>query len=147
MGDRGPIPKREDQRVRRNQEEVPVEKVTAIGVVPVPELGLDDPHDLVVDLYDSLRNSAQNKYYEASDWHYARLAMHFINDLLKFPTQRGSAQKLASVLPMLTSLLMTEGDRRRARLEIERQPPAAGEGGKVLDMSDMLRQRLGGSAN
>jgi len=49
--------------------------------------------------------------------------------------------KLTAINQMLSALLLTEGDRRRARLEVERAPSAA-ETGKVLDVTDMLRQRL-----
>ncbi|ASR77110.1 minor tail protein [Mycobacterium phage MyraDee] len=140
---RGPVPERSDQTVRRNKPEIPIEKVEAIGVVPIPDLDLDDPafptHQLCKDLYESLRQSAQSKFYEPSDWQHARLTLHFVNRLLW--SNKPSAQMLASVNQMLTSLLMTEGDRRRVRMEVERNPEG---GGKVVSLEDMFRQKLGG---
>ena len=135
MGTRGPIPKRSDQRIRRNKDEG-LEIVEAIGTVEVPALGLDDPHPMIVDLYLSLADSAQSRYYEPSDWQYARFALHFADVLLK--QHRPSSQLLASVQTMLTDLLVSEGSRRRVRLEVERST----SGGEVLDVADMFRQRL-----
>jgi hypothetical protein len=135
VGVKGPIPKRSDQRVRRNKDEC-LEKVEAIGVVRMPFLGLDNPHPLIVDLYLSLADSAQSRFYEPSDWQYARFALHFADVLLK--QQRPSSQLLASVQTMLTDLLVSEGSRRRVRLEVERSQ----SGGEVLDVADLFRQRL-----
>ena len=136
MGDRGPIPKRSDQRVRRNIENGPVEKVTAIGTVTIPDLGFENPHPIVTDLYRSLTQSAQRKYYEPSDWQYARLALHFVDQLLKSTKPNG--QILATVNSMLSSLLVTEGERRRVQIEVERSQAE----GVVIDVAEMFRQRL-----
>lgn len=133
------IPKRSDELIRRNKPEVPVEKLPAEGPVKVPPLGIEDPHPLISDFYQSLQDSAQSRYYEPSDWSYARLALHFADHLVK--SSRPSSQLLASVNQMLSSLLVSEGDRRRVRLEIERKP-AGDAGGKVLQFSDMVRGRL-----
>jgi hypothetical protein len=100
---------------------------------------MDDPHPLVVDLYLSLADSAQARYYEPSDWQYARFALHFADVLLK--SSRPSSQLLASVQSMMTELLFSEGARRRVRIEVERSNPS---GGDVLDVADLFRQRLAG---
>ena len=133
----GPIPKRSDQRIRRNKPDVPIEKVNVIGSVDVPDLGIPDPHPIVLDLYLSLRDSAQARFYEPSDWEFARFTFHFADYLLKSP--RPSGQLLSTVQSMLSELLLTEGARRRVRLEVERSQSG---GGDVLDVADMFRQRL-----
>lgn len=130
----GPVPKRSDERIRRNK--VDIEKIAAIGVVPIPELQLDDPHPMVASMYRSLRESAQNKYFEPSDWEFARFTMFFMDNLLK--QGRPSAIMLQQVNSMLASLLVTEGDRRRVRMEVERNRV----GGDVIDVAEMFRQRL-----
>lgn len=140
-GTRGPIPKRSDQRVRRNEPDTPIDKITAIGPVPIPELDIPNAHPLVVDLYQSLKDSAQKQFYEPSDWQYARLTLHFVNKLVR--STKPSAQMLASVNQMLTALLMTEGDRRRVRLEVERNQNAPAGGAEVVSMADLFKQRLG----
>lgn len=137
MGSRGPVPKRSEDRIRRNKPEVPIEKVEAIGTVVAPELGFEDPHPLVKDLYLSMRESAQARFYEPSDWEMARFTLHFADILLK--SSRPSGQLLATVQSMMVDLLLTEGSRRRVRLEVERS--VSGEG-NVLDVADMFRARL-----
>jgi hypothetical protein len=137
LGQTGPIPARSDQKVRRNKPDIEIEKVTAIGAVKIPELGIPRAHQLVVDIYDSLRISAQSRYYEPSDWQFARLTLHLVNKLLR--AQRPSAQMVASINQMLSVLLMTEGDRRRVRMEIERNPEG---GADVIQIADLYRQRL-----
>lgn len=137
MGQYGPIPKRSDQLIRRNIPEVPVDKLAALGVVRTPDLEFDDPHPIVVDFYQSLLESAQTKYYEPSDWQYARLALHFADRLLKSNTPNG--QILATVTSMLSELLVSEGSRRRVRLEIERNQD---KGGDVVEVADLFRSRL-----
>lgn len=139
MGVHGPIPNRSDQRVRRNIGD-PIDKVTTIGPVEIPDLDLGgEVHPMVTDLYESLKQSAQRKFYEPSDWQFARVTLHFLNGLLL--SSRPSSQMLASVNTMLTSLLVSEGDRRRVRVEVERQ--ATGDDGQVMQVADLFRQRLG----
>ena len=136
MGARGPVPKRSDQRVRRNKLEVPIDKVEAIGAVVVPPLGFEDPHPLTEDLYRSLGESAQARYYEPSDYQVARSILHFLD--LEFKKSRPSAQMVATVFGQLTDLLVSEGARRRVRLEVER----AQSGGDVLDVAQLFKDRL-----
>ena len=137
MGTRGPIPQRSDQRVRRNKPDVPIEKVTPLFTPSShPELDLDDPHPIVRDLYRSLVKSAQSKFYEPSDWQFARFTLHFADKLLKSP--RPSGQMLATVNQMLGSLLVTEGERRRVQIEVERNKAE----GEVVDIAEMYRERL-----
>ena len=133
----GPIPKRDDQRVRRNKPEVPTDKIEAIGLVEVPELGMPEAHPLVKDMYQAMRDSAQARFFEPSDWAYAKFTLHFADLLLK--SSRPSGQILASVQSMLNELLVSEGARRRIRLEVER---SSSSGAEVLDVADMFRRRL-----
>lgn len=148
-------PKRSDQLIRRNIPEVPVEKITAIGSVPIPELDLTSLgalsiHPLVVDFYESLKESAQNKFFEPSDWQTARLTMLTLNQELTAVYKSGESKgrprpissiKLQVVNQMLASLMTTEGERRRARLEIERNQ--TGDVASVTQISDLFKKRLG----
>lgn len=147
MGVRGPIPKRDEERVRRNIPEDPTVTIKMPGVVSIPDLGdvshLGETHPLVVEMYDAMRESASVKFFEPTDWAFARLALYTLNQELIAAQHNGKpvgAMKLTAINQMLSALLLTEGDRRRARLEIERAP--AESSGKVLDVTDMLRQRL-----
>jgi len=134
----GPVPKRSDQRVRRNKDVVELDVVEVEGEVEVPDLGLDDPHPLVVDLYESPTHSGQARFYEPSDWQAARLLCHFLNQQVK--TSRPSGQLLAVLHSMMTDLLLSEGARRRVRLEIEREKAKA----EVIDLADRMREMMAG---
>lgn len=151
MGTRGPIPKRDAERVRRNITEDSTVTVQMNGLVTIPELGdishLGETHSLVEEIYESIKQSASVKYFEPTDWAYARLTMHTLNAELISAKHLGKpigAMKLTAITTMLSALLLTEGDRRRARLEIERTTSDSGSG-KVLEFTDMLRQRLASS--
>lgn len=148
MGVRGPIGKRDEERVRRNVPEDPTVTVMMPGLVVIPPLGdvsfAGETHPLVVDMYQAMKDSACVKFFEPTDWAYARLTLHTLNAELVSASQQGrpiGAMKTTAINQMLSALLLTEGDRRRARLEIERAPTNL-DGGKVLDVTDMLRKRL-----
>lgn len=137
MGARGPVPKRSDQRIRRNKDDAgPVEKVVSLEAVEVPELGLVDPHPLITDFYNGLIDSVQAQYYEPSDWAFARWTLHFADQLVK--SKRPSSQMLVAINSALSDLLVSEGSRRRVRLEVERQQA----GGELIDLAAMFRERM-----
>jgi hypothetical protein len=133
----GPVPKRSEERIRRNIDPTPIDKVQAYGAVVQPPLAIDNPHPLVIDFYHSLGESAQSKYFEPSDWQYARIVCDYLNQELRFGGKR-SAQMLAAINSMLVDLLVTEGQRRRVRMEVERQ---SDHGGSVIDVAALFRNR------
>lgn len=148
MGTRGPVPKRDEDRIRRNKPESPSETVTVHGAVRIPELGdiayMGETHPLVLDMYESIKQSAAVRFYEPTDWQFARLTLYTLNQELINAQHLGKpigAMKLTAINQMLSSLLLTEGERRRVRLEIERQSDSS-PSGEVLDMTTVLRQRL-----
>jgi hypothetical protein len=129
----GPVPKRSSERIRTHDNGA-IEKVQAFGVVSKPKLGLgDDPHPIIIDFWDSIGESAQARYYEPSDWQYLRVSLHFLNKLLN--TGKPSAQMLTVVNQMLTDLLVSEGSRRRVRMEIEREQTKD----NVVNIADYFR--------
>jgi hypothetical protein len=136
MGARGPVPKRSEERVRRNKPETPVDKIEVVGPVEVPPLNFNDPHPLTVDLYASLSESAQSRFYEPSDYQIARAILHFFD--IEVKKGKASAQMVQTIFSQLTDLLLTEGARRRVRLEVERDQAA----GEVIEVADMFRARL-----
>jgi hypothetical protein len=117
----GPVPKRSDERIRRNEDIIPVDKVEVYGDVVVPPLNMPfDPHPLVVDFYDGLVMSAQSRFYESSDWEYARIACFILQTIVT--SARPSPEMFKAWQTATSNLLVTEGDRRRLRIEIARQP-------------------------
>jgi len=93
-------------------------------------------HPLVKELYEAMKNSAQKQYFEPSDWAYAKVTLHYVDKSLK--QAKPSAMLLSSINTMLASLLLTEGDRRRVRIEIERNQNDA----VVLNVAQMFRDQL-----
>lgn len=135
MGSRGPTPKRSDQRERRNKENGEVEKLPATGKVAKPELLIEDPHPITEQWYDALDESAQTEYYEPSDWAWAQVIAFSIDHYVK--SNKPSSMMLSALNTSMSSLLVTEGDRRRVNLEIERAQAA----NEVADISQYLRER------
>lgn len=143
----GPPPKRDEERVRRNKPDRPTATVTAIGVVQIPEMGdlshLGETHPLIEEMYQSIKDSAITQFYEPTDWQFARITLYALNEELIAAKHNGKpigAMKLAAIIQMLSALMLTEGDRRRARIEIERAP--SNNGAKVIGLTDVLKQRL-----
>lgn len=147
-GTRGPIGKRDEERVRRNTPDQPTATISMIGTVDIPEMGdlshLGETHPLVEDMYKSIKESAAVKYYEPTDWQFARLTLYTLNQELIAAQHNGKpvgAMKLTAINQMLSALLLTEGDRRRVRLEIERDNGQK-SAGEVLSITDALKKRL-----
>lgn len=105
--------------------------------------------------YESLAGSGQAAFYEPSDWATAYvIAESMSRDLKPQPIgvhpetgrpvraaipMRGAS--LSAYLRAMTALMVTEGDRRRARLELEREQPSAEEAPDVSWIDD-ARARL-----
>lgn len=137
LGADGPVPKRTEQRRRRNRPEVDVERAQGAVEVPVPPA---DPewHVIARDWYESLARSGQSRWYEPSDWATARYIAEAMSRNLSAGA-KFSAVLFSSVLGGMSTLLVTEGDRRRVRIELER----AGEGGDGDDdvVSELAQYR------
>lgn len=136
MGTRGPVPKHSEDRKRRNSpandagvEKVVVESSVDISI-PTPDANW---HPIALRLWDSLALSGQSRFYEPSDW---ALAYSLMDDLTyyKFATKR-SGQMLASIYAQMSSLLITEGDRRRVGIELARKSSEELESAGVMEMN------------
>ena len=111
----GPAPKRESQRRRRNKDGGQAEKGTLAVEIEQPEPP-DGLHSRAVAWYRSLATSGQAEFYADSDWQVALICAHAIDLFM----DTGRATLLAEVRALQSQLLATEGERRRARLELER---------------------------
>lgn len=138
----GPVPKRSTQRRRRNKPEG-VQTVRATGGASItwPAAPAAWP-EMVVDLYESLQVSGQSTFYEQSDVALARVVLDLLADQLNASKVNG--QLVVGLLSQLDSLLVSEGARRRARIELERAAgPDPEEDAAVADF-EAYRQKLGG---
>jgi hypothetical protein len=138
----GPPPKRSSQRRRMNK--VDIDHVEMAGTVEAPDLlDLEDAHPLAVNLYESLKASGQARWYEPSDWARAQLLVWSLSKMLN--TGRPSAMLLAALQKDMDALLVSEAERRRVRMEIERgAPDDSAERAKVAQM-EAYRRAAGGS--
>ena len=142
MGARGPVGKRSGQRHghRTAAEQARATKAAAPARPRVPAAD-KDWHPLARDLYRSLRRSGQAQFFEASDWQAARLAAEATSRLLE--AEKLSAMLLSAVDGMWARLLVTEADRRRLRIELERPAVDADEEAAVADL-EAFRSRITG---
>lgn len=155
MTEHGPIPKRSNQRRRENKPDIDVAAAPAAAKVKVPKA---DPkwHPVAAQWFASLAESGQSVFYEPSDWATAYLIAESISrELSPQPISIGSGgdariemvsappkgASLAAWLKGMTVLMVTEGDRRRARVELQRAT-AAEEHADVSHL-DSYRQRFG----
>jgi len=117
MGDRGPVPKRSDQRRRVNKPEIEIESAPGMAAedVEIPEASaLWLP--ATKRWYESLAQSGQSRWYEPSDWAQAWI----LTELLDREMQSGRANGMiiGAWMSGASELLTTEGARRRMRIEL-----------------------------
>lgn len=137
----GPAPKRTTQVRRRNKKD-PVDTFVVAGKVEIPPAA-DGWHELAKDWYESLKLSGQAKYFEPSDWRAARILAEVMTKNLR--AKRFSAQLFQSVWSAMGDLLSTEADRRRVRMEIERElDKPADDGDSEVAHLDAYRRRVAG---
>lgn len=145
MGTRGPIPKRTEERRRTNKDDGPgLIKAPSGAPADLPDLPDADPlwHPIATDWYLSLRESGQAAFYQPSDWAVARYAADLMSKVLM--SERGpNGQLVAALNSVMSSLLTTEGDRRRARMELERKPAGKQTSASVTAIAD-YRSSIGG---
>ena len=122
----GPAPKRSDQRRRRNATAGEERMAAATPGEAIPA----DPPDAgewsygITQWYESLANSGQSAWYSATDWSSAWLMAETMNsELAEGPLK---AATVANWLKLNAALLATEGDRRRAAVELRLPEPEQG---------------------
>lgn len=144
-------------RVGQKREAI-VAHLAATAVDGIPEA---DPnwHDAAKRWYSALAKSGQAVFYEASDWAFAWITAESLSRDLK-PQVVGIVEEtgevvraiipmkgasLAAYLKAMTALLATEGDRRRAGIELERPTGADGAADNAdVPSLDAYRKRLAG---
>lgn len=136
MGARGPVPNRSDDLSRdRDANRGDRPEITKGELLPLNEVLAPNPdwEPIAIELYESLMRSGQSAFYQDSDM---ALAWSICDDLsyAKRSKQR-SGQLLQTIYSALSNLLVTEGDRRRVRLELT-APDTSDEEATVLTLAD-----------
>lgn len=151
MGAHGPIPKRSQERRRKNKTDesggqyIPdrVDLQNFDGDVVEPREPNPNWHPAALSIWEAALASGQRIFWEPSDWAVLGLTCSqisqyyrddFIIEKVKQPMEDGmgggeelvygsrpmTGQEFSAVLKAFSSLGMTEGDRRRMRVELER---------------------------
>lgn len=137
----GPVPKRESQRRRVNKPTTPVTRAEAGPQESAPPADAAW-HPIAGAWYAALSRSGQSRWYEASDWAQAVYVAEVMSRSLT--ADRMSAPLFAAVISSSGNLLVTEGDRRRLRIELDRGAAVdEDEDASVAALSD-FRARLSG---
>jgi hypothetical protein len=141
MGTTGPAPKRDAERRRRNAKTVPTTTVVIDDLIKEPvEIPEADPswHATARHWYDSLQRSGQAVFYEPSDWATALVLAETLSrelnpqfvayvdkesgeTIAEWVTMPIKGSSLTAILKGMTALMVTEGDRRRLSIELERK--------------------------
>ena len=133
----GPPPKRSDQRRRRNKPDESQPNLTVVkddAPRPVVKAPRVSPawHPLMQDWFRALKQSGQARFYEPSDWQTARLLAEVMSQELN-NGEGVKASMLAEFNRAAASLMTTEGERRRLRVELQ-----AADGAVVDDESSSV---------
>ncbi|AFV51325.1 hypothetical protein FDG66_gp05 [Streptomyces phage phiCAM] len=137
----GPVPNRESDLARpRERKGSDVQSVTKGVARPAKIPNADrEWHPIARRLWDSLKTSGQQDYYQSSDW---ALAYSLCEDLSYYKKSgKRSGQMLQTIYSAFERLLVAEGDRRRVRIELH-EPEDEGDTAAVVAIAD-YRQELG----
>jgi len=98
-----------------------------------------DWHPIAKKMWEGMKSSGQADFFQNSDWAFAFSLMDDLSEYKK--SEKRSSMMLASVMQGLERLLVTEADRRRARIELS-APEEPEESAAVLAIAD-YRKDLG----
>ena len=139
----GPLPKRVEERRRRNA--VPGETLVRMrGPVRAPQAP-KGCHPIARKWYMALKKSGQSQYFEPSDWAaavYVAEAMSRVLGTAETPV-RFSAQAFQATWAAMEDLMTTEAARRRARLQVMRDLGELAEDDSTPTALDDYRKELG----
>lgn len=154
MGDRGPTPRRDDERRRRNAPDHPIVKLTAaeLALLPFeidlepspPEVGEEWP-EVLQDLWDALQKDPARKWMTAADWALTKVVMEITALAMGAKDENGdligvNGSQQAALLKHMSSIGITEAARLRLQKEITLFPirPVDTEG-NVTDIATARR--------
>lgn len=111
----GPVPKRSDQRRRRNKPAIDITKVDGAAAA-APELDLE-VSSIVADWYGALSLGPEARFYTPAMWQRARIVAKMLDGVLT--SGRPSSQMYAALQGDMKSLLVDAGELRRLGIEVQ----------------------------
>lgn len=150
MGDRGPAPRRDDERRRRNEPAHPITKLSRaelqelpfeVDVEPAPpEVGAGW-NPVVRELWEALQVDPSRKWQTSADWALTKIVLQVLSDAMGSTDKDGnligvSGNTQSAVLKHMASIGVTEAARLRLQKEITLFPttPIDTEG-NVVDIA------------
>lgn len=119
----GPPPVPDDKRRRANKPasygEAEHVQLDEEGAEPPRDLGIANVDQMVQELWDSLHESAEARFYSEADWHRVRLELRYVNAVLSRGVPGAEAWK--TVQMGLNTLLISPADKRRLGIELKRR--------------------------
>jgi hypothetical protein len=140
----GPAPKPESKRRRYNRPKshgsaTPVTAPAASGDA-ARELGIADPHQLVADMWSTVQESCESRFYSEADWARLRLELFNANEILT-SGKPITGNAWAAVQHGLNAMLISPAEKRRCAIEVRPTGVDADEHAAVA-MVGRYRQRL-----
>ena len=133
----GPVPKRSEERRRRNV--TPGLERPEAGPVAKPRAALTSWQPSTRAWYDALFVSGQSRFYEQTDAEMAWLAATILDAIYTSP--KVNPPLLAQFLTMSGELLASEGSRRRLRIELVRETEAAPAPIQIAEYRERFEQK------
>lgn len=118
-----PIPRREETLARPRSRKGGNRASVTHGQMRPVTVPAPDPnwHPAATQLFEAAGRSGQQDWYQDSDW---AVLWSLCEDLSHYKqAARRSGQLAATIYSAMSSLLLTEGERRRMRIELERPAP------------------------
>jgi hypothetical protein len=147
VASRGPLPKRSGTHLghRSRAQDAAVTKALLSGVTGPASVDRRW-HPVAKRWYRAIQQSGQAQFFEPTDWALAWYVAHEMSRSLSGNVAFWSSNNVKNVMAAAEALLSTESSRRRARIEVERQPQGTGTtGGKPKELRE-YRTRLTPSA-
>lgn len=138
----GPVPKRPEERTRRNATNSSGMPYTKGQALPTKWPGADrDWEKPVRDLWNAMKKSGQAAYAQQTDIAMAWIACDELNDYRSNAKASGrrNAELLKAIHALFDGLLLTEVERRKAAITLEPPAPEV-EDEKVVYMNSLKEQ-------
>ena len=101
------------------------------------ELGLEDPHTLIVSMWKNIQNSCEATFYSEADWARLRLELWNANEVMRNPRPTAWQQ----VQRGLSDMLISPAAKRRCAIEMKAAGPDE-DAVAAVSMLDRYRQSL-----
>ena len=123
----GPAPKPDSKRRRYAKPKSygsadPTTAPAANRTVP-RDLGIDNPHPLIVSMWETVQSSCEAAFYSETDWQRLRLELWHANR--EMASSRPSANAWMAIQHGLNELLLSPAIKRRAGIEVKPSSPDA----------------------